>query len=317
MAAEDIISFAYKYPFSGEAKELISSAEKKSYIFSDRFLELAKVRLEEAFAGKKIEFRKIKYGQLDYIIGYAYARMLVSAMGNRYAISTYAEAEASRSKDAMEGDSDINVARLSEELGLKLKLRGEEFEISLSSFLAYTAEEGGLSLTNFKLHAGSVLLGKHDLAEALGGAMRHEISKGLPIKQSTIPSDIVLFAKTIPQPKIIVKGIRLGKGLVWVEQLLNTPIPDVRHRTVNLILAPYLVNIKGLGEEEASKIISDYIVKCKAIDPNTRITDSYIRYQCGYAKRKGLRPLSFIHAKELLGDFIEMGQESKSVVKNE
>jgi len=80
----------------------------------------------------------------------------------------------------------------------------------------------------------------------------------------------------------------------------------VRHRTVNLILAPYLVNTKQLEVEQAARIISDYIERCKQIDPNTKINERYIEYQCSYAKRRGLRPLSHERAKELLGSAVEV-----------
>jgi hypothetical protein len=73
---------------------------------------------------------------------------------------------------------------------------------------------------------------------------------------------------------------------------------------VNLILAPYLVNTKGIDVEQAAKIIIEYIDRCRAIDPNTKINERYIEYQCDYAKKKGLRPLSLSRAKELLGEQI-------------
>ena len=56
--------------------------------------------------------------------------------------------------------------------------------------------------------------------------------------------------------------------------------------------------------EQAVKIINEYIEKCKEIDPSTKINESYIRYQCSYAKRRGLKPLSLDRAKELLGNTI-------------
>jgi hypothetical protein len=74
---------------------------------------------------------------------------------------------------------------------------------------------------------------------------------------------------------------------------------------VNLILAPYLVNSKGLEVEQASRIIVDYIERCKQIDPSTKINERYIEYQCNYAKKRGLRPLSLDRARELLGDQID------------
>ena len=96
-----------------------------------------------------------------------------------------------------------------------------------------------------------------------------------------------------------------GGAYAWIEKLLATPIVDVRHRSVNLILAPYFTNVKGLDEEEATKAVMEYIERCKAVNPNTRINEAYIRYQCKYAKNRGLKPLSLVKARELLADVIE------------
>lgn len=107
----------------------------------------------------------------------------------------------------------------------------------------------------------------------------------------------------IPAPKV---QIRKGAGnIMWIDRLLATPIPDARHRTVNLILAPYLVNIKGLPVEKAIETISNYIALCKTINPDTKITDRYIKYQCEYAKAHGLKPLSLARAKTELGSGID------------
>jgi len=62
--------------------------------------------------------------------------------------------------------------------------------------------------------------------------------------------------------------------------------------------------------EQATKIINDYIEKCKELDPNTKITERYIEYQCNYAKKRGLKPLSIERAKELLGSAIEIEENS-------
>ena len=92
----------------------------------------------------------------------------------------------------------------------------------------------------------------------------------------------------------------------WVEKLLATPIADIRHRTVNLILAPYLVNTKGMSVDQATKIICEYIERCKLLDPATRVNERYVRYQCDYAKKRGLKVLSLDRAKELLGSALDI-----------
>ena len=85
----------------------------------------------------------------------------------------------------------------------------------------------------------------------------------------------------------------------------------MRHRVVNLILAPYLINVRGMSEEGAFKTISAYIERCRAVDPNTKVNDSYIKYQCAYAKKKGLRPLSLVHARELLGSYVDFDMQKE------
>ena len=145
------------------------------------------------------------------------------------------------------------------------------------------------------------------MIKILEQAVRKEISKGLPIKITDLPKQVIEYSKGLklkPAAKIEVKAGK--KSEEWIEKLLQTPIADVRHRTVNLILAPYLVNTKGYDVEQATKIINDYIERCKEIDPNTKITESYIRYQCNYAKRRGLKTLSLDRAKELLGSQVDL-----------
>jgi DNA primase large subunit len=165
----------------------------------------------------------------------------------------------------------------------------------------------GIELVNQKLSAGSVLLSKTDALKLFEEAMRSEITKGLPIDLKLLPKEIIDFSKTF---KLTVKTyagpVKFGRNDTWVEKLLATPIADIRHRTVNLILAPYLVNTKGMSVDQATKIILEYIERCKLLDPATKVNERYIRYQCDYAKKRGLKVLSLDRAKELLGGALDI-----------
>ena len=153
---------------------------------------------------------------------------------------------------------------------------------------------------------GMVFMDNEETLKLLHARMLQEIGKGLPIPKGEIPAEITAFAKGIklemPHNKDVPR--KADSRYSWVEKLLKTPIADVRHRTVNLILAPYFVNVKRAGIDEATAKISDYISLCKELNPDTNINQSYIRYQCSYAKSKGLRPLSLRRARELFGDAI-------------
>ncbi len=52
-------------------------------------------------------------------------------------------------------------------------------------------------------------------------------------------------------------------------------------------------------------MISNYIDRCKELNPDTKVSEPYIRYQVKYAKEKGMKPLSLVKAKELLSDLID------------
>ncbi len=309
MYTEEDLSFAYKYPFSKEAKTITNEWQAQNKPDSMQFAEFGKHRVEEVFKNSKIEYKDIRYGKLDYIIGYAYARMLVSAIGNELAIRKYVTAEAMRSRDAVENSSTKELERLAKELNLNIVLDGNAFLIRFNQFLKYAPRKPEFSLSNFGLSNGFVHLGKNALSLVLEKIIERKIKNGLPIKTSDIPKGMLIYAKDIKVPKVEVRLGRGGKPSEWIERLLNTPIPDVRHRTVNLILAPYLVNVRGLDEEAAAQVILKYIERCKELDPNTKINETYIRYQCKYAKKKGLKPMSILKARDLVGKFIDFEQK--------
>ncbi|HIH50460.1 MAG: DNA primase noncatalytic subunit PriX [Candidatus Micrarchaeaceae archaeon] len=309
---DDLLDFAYKYPFSQEARELVGRQRNE---ISTRYLESGGRNLENALSGR-LKYSKISIGsvKLDYLMAYLYSRMLLSAVKRKDLIMEYAMAEAGRSVDAMLASEKEEMLRIAAELGLGINcafdLKGanasDEFTIGFADYVNNTPRLPGFELVNQRLSSGVIRLNKGRMARVMEQAMLKEIMKGLPIKSTELPKQVIDFSKGLKFKSIAREEHRKGGGREgWIEKLLETPIADVRHRTVNLILAPYLVNTKGLDVEQASKRIIEYIERCKQIDPSTRINDRYIEYQCNYAKRKGLRPLSMERARELLGEHID------------
>ncbi|MFI5412262.1 MAG: DNA primase noncatalytic subunit PriX [Candidatus Micrarchaeales archaeon] len=306
MHTKEQLDFAYKYPFSDEAKEIIKNLDFKSV--EQMHLITGRARLEEAFESGKIEYRESNYGRLDFVVGYAYARMLVSAIKNLGLISKYANAEAKRASEALEKDTDVNILRLAKELGIDVRRDNGGFMIDFTQFLANAPIEQDFTLANQKLVNGTVMLGKHQLIKVMEVAIGKAVAKGLPVKATSIPKIVIEYSKGVKLPiqkTIFRRGT--GGGISWIDKLLNTAIPDCRHRTVNLVLAPYLVNVKGLPVDKATEMISNYIALCKTVNPDTKITDRYIKYQCDYAKSHGLKPLSLARAKTELGGGIDFG----------
>lgn len=81
---------------------------------------------------------------------------------------------------------------------------------------------------------------------------------------------------------------RNKKSYKWIEKLLKTPYSDGRHRITDLVLMPYLANVKNLSKKRAINKIREWFKICNY----SKLTKSYLEKQFGYVKRRKLNPLS-------------------------
>ena len=80
----------------------------------------------------------------------------------------------------------------------------------------------------------------------------------------------------------------------WIEQILQTPFEDCRKIIVDLILAPYLINIKKLTYGDSYHIVRKWLDHCdslKELDGSCNF-NYRINYAFKTMIRKGIRPLS-------------------------
>jgi hypothetical protein len=318
MVTSEEIDIAYKYPFSEEAKNVISEKGPKQIEY--KYLELGKDRVEAAMNKKqsyfKIELENVKLG---YIISYIYARMLVSASSNASLIKSFAAGEAKRSGMALRDEPASVIMRMAAQLSYNVSsTNSDEFIVSFTEYLMKAPKSENFALVNMKLKNGFVILDRSELSKVLEHSVYLKVLTGLPIPKGQLPKEVVDYyaSSKIKLPESAIKPSTFSQGSTWVDKVLATPIPDVRHRTVNLVLAPYLVNVKGMGVEEATELIKKYIEECKQLNPNTDVSETYIRYQCNYAKNKGMRPLSLVKARELLGEYVDLGKQEKRISQN-
>src|SRR5919199_2337855 len=82
-----------------------------------------------------------------------------------------------------------------------------------------------------------------------------------------------------------------GGTIVWIEKLLQTPIDDYRKNAVNLILAPYLINIKKVSYDNALNIINSWLSKSTELRQLDQNFDYMVRYALKYSAKNGQRPL--------------------------
>lgn len=299
------LDFACRYPFSKEAREIIAQSAGE---MDEGLIKAGKSRVEEDLNQASISYSKVSMPEIKraYVLSYVYSRMIISAIGNRIHLDRYVRSEAKRARAALEADTMPNMLRLITELELQMGYSEEHFIISLPKFLMLASGEAGLSLVKQELSKGLVYLDRENAMRLVEKAIAEEIRKKLPIPTSDLPRRIIDESKGVKLPKINTR-VEIREGSYrWIDKILSNPIGDVRHRTVNLILAPYLTNIKGMSEEEASSIIIEFIERCKQINPDTKVNASYIKYQCKYSKSKGMKPLSLEKARELYRGVLDL-----------
>ncbi len=304
MGEQSELDFAYKYPFSKEARDVIRGLNSNS--IDQRQLERGKGRVEKALHDGNLDYVATSYdpAKVESIVEYVYARMLVSGMKNSIYLQRYAAAEARRSASALEMDTTDNVTKVLLELGFEASMSGDGFSMRFVDYLRFEPSADGYALVNQKLSGGMVVLDRHRFIRVMETAICKSILSGLPIDPKSVPKVVIDLSRNIRLPVRKATERPTGVSIGWIDRLLATPIPDCRHRTVNLILAPYFITIKGMGVEQATQAISGYIEMCKTANPDTNITDKYIRYQCEYAKAHGMHPLSLKRARvELFSSF--------------
>jgi hypothetical protein len=86
----------------------------------------------------------------------------------------------------------------------------------------------------------------------------------------------------------------------WIEKILQTPFPDCRKIIVDLILGPYLINIKKMSYDESYQIIREWLDKCnnlKKLDNYQNFVNYRIPQALKTATQKGIKPLGLSKIK--------------------
>lgn len=95
-------------------------------------------------------------------------------------------------------------------------------------------------------------------------------------------------------------------GIAWIDAILNNGgMADGRKRLTDLVLAPYLVNIKQYDYEDAYNRLIDWLDRCSQksrLGFNARLK---IRYALQKSRMNGIRPLRFRTVKDNYSDLYQ------------
>lgn len=144
-------------------------------------------------------------------------------------------------------------------------------------------------LTRQALEGGTVHMSGNLLNDFFGDCAQVVISEGVRnLRRAPFPKQLQGTKNRVIQ-YVPVQIAKTGKGYLYVEDLLKHPVSDGRHRLVWLVLAPYLVNVKKVEDEEAIEKIRAFV----AVAGETSDLKRFVEYNVRRARRNGLMPPTF------------------------
>jgi hypothetical protein len=280
-----------RYPFAPKSRQFFESIPVEDGLASKEVVGQAESRLMNALGRVKYEPH---IGELIEFSSFFAAALIASQDG--FLVSKFSKKEADRAKVffVREGSRD-KVRVMTECFGAALSVAGEGSQLHYStpfdSYLALTTKYDLTKLPRWKpvrqaLKNGTVLLSDNMLNDLFADCAEGAISEGVRnLRRGTFPRQLLDAKETVTR-YLPVQRPKTGKGYFYVEDLLKHPVSDGRHRLVWLVLAPYLVNVKKMENDEAIEKIRSFV----SVAGETRDMRRFVEYNVRRARRNGLLP---------------------------
>lgn len=278
------LDFLSKYPITPQSKVILGSVELHSEeLPREAIIEQTHYRLLRALkqfgaSDKKKKPRVneyIPYGGMmpDAVEFYSFfaAISIVAESKGKFSRIVLADSESNRMRMAFSREKvgDM-VSTMSSVFGLSFTLQDDGFICKVEKYLIKgselevfqaMAQDDRLRLVNLPLMGGMVYLDRNRLIDLFAMMSRSAILQGIDRVshgRGKLPQFLVPLSKEI-EPYIPKQNLENRKGFQYVERLLQTKINDGRHRTIWMVLGPYLCNVKKMPVEEAISIIQSWV----------------------------------------------------------
>lgn len=291
-----ITDLEQKYPFAPKSREFFDSVSLEDGLSSKDVLAQTEQRLLGALGRSKYEAHLSE--SIEFLSFFAAA--LIASQDQTLA-SSFARREGQRARAlfAREGSSS-KVTAMIECFGVPLVLSPGQsdahstYSIPFEGYLTLVSKYGlpndpKWKLSRQRLSAGMVYFSDNLLDDLFGDCAEMAILEGVRgLKKAPFPKQLQqvrdMVLRYVPAPRV-----RQGKGYLYVEDLIKHPVTDGRHRLVWLVLAPYLVNVKRVSDEEAVDRIREFVAAGGGSHPMNR----FVEYNVKRARRNGLLPPTY------------------------
>jgi len=284
-----------RYPFAPRSRKFFESIPVEEGLASREVIGQTQSRLLSSLGRVKYE------AHISELVEFSsfFAAALVASQDTVLA-SRFSKKEAERAKEYfVKEEPRVKASTIAECFGTTVQVLdvGEgrasyslPFEGYLSLVSKYElAKDPKWKLARHDLDRGTIPMSDNMFNDFFGECALGAIAEGVrnlrkapfPKQLLGVKSDVIQYVPS-PRPKT-------NKGYLYVEDLLAHPVSDGRHRLTWLVLAPYLVNVKKMDDEQAIEKIRAFV----AAAGETSAMRRFIEYNVRRARRNGLLPPTF------------------------
>jgi hypothetical protein len=293
--APALTEFELRYPFIAQSRKFFESIPVEEGLASRDVVQQATSRLMNAIGRATYE------PHLSELIEFSsfFAAALVASQDS-YLTSKFAKKEGERSKAFFvneTGDSKVAIidgcfsAPLTvvdkESTQRTYSMRFEDYVTLVTRYELTKAPRW--KLVRQALQGGKVYFSDNLLNDLFGECAQQAVAEGARnLRRAAFPKPLLELRESVLR-YVPTQGPRSNRGYAYVDELLKHPVTDGRHRLVWLVLAPYLVNVKKLENEEAIDKIRGFV----SVAGETADMKRFVEYNVRRARRNGLMPPTF------------------------
>lgn len=310
-----------RYPFLRRAREVIVEvAPDDSILPRSEIIDQARYRMERALKTADIDLQKVRawpqYSDFasrtrrtdvhnDVVDFYSFFVAVQASAKYPFATTCLAKAEAQRSKDFFfkeRAEDRVKIFYEATDLQFKPELEGLSV-CPVETYLAFGSEydlfkDPAWKLVNLPLDHGVIYFSQNRILDLFTSIVYSLMLSGMKaLRSQPIREDVMSLIQQMDQfmPRKDATG---HANYDYIEKVLKHKVSDGRHRLAWLVLAPYLVNIKGIDENTAVETIMEYIGETKY--------RQFVRYEVKRAARQGLLPPSISTLKSRHADLYDI-----------
>ena len=294
-SAPALTELEIRYPFIAQSRKFFESMPMEESLASKEVVQQAGSRLLNALGRAQYEPHLSEFIEFSSF----FAAALVASQDS-FLTSKFAKKEGERSKGFFVRETAGSKPSIMEECFsvhvTPVEWEGQQasYSMPVEEYLTLVARTELTKTVRWKLvrqplQDGMVFLSDNLLNDLFGDCAQAVIAEGtknlrkgvFPKPLTELRTEVLRFVPT--------QRAKSGAGYAYVDELLKHPVSDGRHRLVWLVLAPYLVNVRKLEDEEAIDRIRAFV----AVAGETRDMRRFIEYNVRRARRNGLMPPTF------------------------